>query len=63
TSCAQECLELLGISHYFRKVYGAGIMGDCCKPDRKAFDMVVEDIGADPTRTGGILDTVHSQKE
>ncbi|CAM9888268.1 unnamed protein product [Choristocarpus tenellus] len=49
---AEEVLHILGIRHHFKKVYGAKLMGDYCKPDREAFDMVMADIGANPQSTG-----------
>lgn len=48
----QEALGLLNIRHHFKGVYGAKGMGDTCKPDPKAFQGVLEDIGADPKKTG-----------
>ena len=48
----QEALEILGIRQHFKGVFGAAAMGDTCKPDREAFDIVLEAIGADPTKTG-----------
>lgn len=49
----QEALALLGIRHYFKGVFGAKSMGDTCKPDKEAFQGVLEAVGADPSKTGG----------
>lgn len=54
---AEEVLGLLNIRHHFKGVYGAKWMGDTCKPDPKAFHSVLEDIGADPTKTAMFEDS------
>ena len=49
TNCAEteakSLLELLGISNHFNKIYGADFLGDICKPEKDAFEMVLRDIG------------------
>ncbi|CAN0178896.1 unnamed protein product [Ascophyllum nodosum] len=54
---AEEALEILGIRQHFKGVFGAAAMGDTCKPDREAFDIVLEAIGADPTKTAMFEDS------
>lgn len=49
---SQEALEVLGIREHFKGVFGATSMGNFCKPDREAFRVVLERIGADASKTG-----------
>ncbi|CAN0252445.1 unnamed protein product, partial [Ectocarpus sp. 12 AP-2014] len=48
---AEEALALLGIRHHFKGVIGAKAMGETCKPDKAAFEGVLQSVGADPTKT------------
>lgn len=45
-------MALLGIRHHFKGVFGAKSMGDTCKPDKDAFQGVLNSLGADPAETG-----------
>jgi putative hydrolase of the HAD superfamily len=45
---ALECMDCLGITPYFEPtIYGAKFMNDVCKPEKAAFQMVLQDIGID----------------
>lgn len=45
---ALECMDCLGITQYFEPtIYGAKFMANVCKPEKAAFEMVLQDIGID----------------
>ena len=53
TNCAEkqalECLDMMGVTHHFDKVFGANFMGTMCKPEEAAFQAVCDEIGVTPS--------------
>ena len=47
---AAELLEILGVRDCFKGIFGAGFMGDHCKPEKEVFLKVFDTLGAEASQ-------------